>query len=158
MADEIRLAVVADCQWLVRLNAEIQSLHADLEPCFFKSVADDASLTAYFTECIEKEDHEIALFCRDGEALGYVVIEYKPAKESAFTMASERVEVHQLCVTKSARRSGIASKLMRWVETRAKEMGKELVVLDFIATNEEAQAFYAAMGYAPLRVMNTKRL
>ena len=60
--------------------------------------------------------------------------------------------------TAEFRRRGVGRALMRAVDRHAKEAGLTGVVLDLRAHNEDAIAFYQALGYAPAQWRMWRRL
>lgn len=87
MADPIRLATEADIAVLVRLNAEVQAMHAELSPELFSPVADEDAVAQFFAEAIAKDGNEIGLYPAAGEPLGYIFIELQSRDATAFTKA-----------------------------------------------------------------------
>ena len=48
MTISVRVGSVADIDAIVRLNRDVQQLHAELEPSFFKSNFDNEEVAAFF--------------------------------------------------------------------------------------------------------------
>lgn len=92
----------------------------------------------------------------EGEVVGYILIERQSRDATAFTKPWRRLYIHHLTVAKRARRQGVATALMAWAETRARELGIEMLVLDHLANNPEAGSFYENLGYAPARLTRLK--
>ncbi len=158
MSDGVRLATAADITALVRLNAEVQALHADLAPEQFLRVAPHAAVAAFFAKLIAKDGNEIGLYPAADEPLGYIWLEFQSGDETEFKKPWRRLYIHHLSVTKSARGQGVATALMKWAESRAHEMGVELLALDHWAANPDAAAFYDKLGFETVRVVRVKRL
>jgi GNAT superfamily N-acetyltransferase len=158
MADGVKLATAADTGALVRLNAEVQAMHAKLSPELFVPVADDSAVAQFFAEAIAKDGNEIGLYPAAGEPLGYIFIELQSRDATAFTKAWRRLYIHHLSVAETARRQGVATALMQWAEARAREMGVELLALDHWAANPDAAAFYDKLGFDALRVVRLKKI
>lgn len=60
------------------------------------------------------------------------------------------VTIEEVVVTAAARRHGLARALMAEAEAWARTRGAHRLQLSFYEANEQAAAFYAALGYAPL--------
>jgi diamine N-acetyltransferase len=158
MSDPIRLATEADVAALVRLNSEVQALHADLAPDQFYPVAPHAAVAAFFAKLIAKDGNEVGLYPAAGEPLGYIWIEFQSGEENAFKKPWHRVYVHHLSVTETARGQGVATTLMGWAEQRARELGVPILALDHLAGNTGADAFYAKLGFETARVTRAKKI
>jgi GNAT superfamily N-acetyltransferase len=59
---------------------------------------------------------------------------------------AHRAEIAKLLVHRSARRRGIAQRLMERAETEARAMGKKLLVLDTV-TGDEGERLYERLGW-----------
>ena len=77
----------------------------------------------------------------DGVILG--MIGMKPARESG----SDGIELHKLYVAREARRFGLASRLLRLVESEARARDSGFVTLWTDSRFVEAHAFYERHGY-----------
>lgn len=158
MPEGVRLATAADIAVLVRLNAEVQAMHAELAPELFLPVADEDAVAQFFAEAIAKDGNEIGLYPAAGEPLGYIFIELQSRDATAFTKAWRRLYIHHLSVAQAARRQGVATALMQWAEARAREMGLEMLALDHWAANPDAAALYDHLGFDALRVVRVKAI
>ena len=63
-----------------------------------------------------------------------------------------RAEVAKLLVHRSARRSGVAARLMEGAEAEARAEGKTLLVLDTV-TGDDAERLYARLGWTRVGVI-----
>jgi ribosomal protein S18 acetylase RimI-like enzyme len=158
MVDCIRPATLTDVSALVRLNAEVQGMHAAQYPELFVPVADESAVAAFFADVMAKDCNEIGLYAAAGEPLGYIWIELQHRDATAFTKPWSRGYVHHLSVAEAARRQGVATALMQWAEARAHEMGVEMLALDHWAANPAAAAFYDQLGFEPTRVVRVKMI
>lgn len=156
MALDVRMASIADVDALVRLNREVQSLHAELEPTYFKADTASDEVRAFFRAKLEAPDNHIRLSDGDTGPNGYVWFEIQERPGTPFTLPNRRVYVHHLAVEKMARRCGIASALLARVETEARSAGIDNVVLDVWAANASARSFFTAHGFASFNLMLRK--
>ena len=137
-----------DLDTLVRLNGEVQNVHVPLAPDYFKPIVDPAALRAFFESRLLDERQEI-LLAKDGEkALGYIWLEIQDRPETELTYPWWQLHIHHLCVTASARRQHVASQLMHYAETRAREAGIRRIAASAWAANEVAQDFFRAQGFS----------
>jgi ribosomal protein S18 acetylase RimI-like enzyme len=154
----IRPAVDIDIPALVALNAGVQALHATLSPEVFKPAVDPVELADFLRGMLDQPAHRLLLAEVDGAAAGYGWAEVQERPETPFALARRRLYLHHLAVGPAFRRRGIAGALLAHLEAEALALGLESVVLDAWATNDAAQAFFAAAGYAPLNITRAKRL
>lgn len=144
MSATVRPASEADLDALVRLNDAVQSLHAKLYPDKFKQRPDPSALRAFFAPRLPA----IALAEIDGEAVGYVWREAQSRPETPFSPARPRLYVHHVAVAPRARRRGVGSALMRYVEQDAARQGLSEIALGVWTQNRDALAFFRARGFA----------
>src|SRR5580704_4051791 len=57
----VRVASAADVDAIVRLNRDVQQLHAELEPSFFKSDFDNEEVAAFFAAKLALSENHIRL-------------------------------------------------------------------------------------------------
>ena len=105
----------------LKLNQEIQSLHAQVEPTIFKPTfelsRDD------FIKLISDKNAKIFFAELDGEAVGYVYFELLNKKETPHSYARKLIYIHHLGVESSVRWSGIGKALLGYVVDFAKSKG-----------------------------------
>ena len=121
-------SVDADINVIVRLNRDVQQLHADLEPAFFKSNTNHEEVAAFFAGKLALRE-PFRLADGDNGPNGYVWFEVQERAETALTFPSKRIYIHHLSVRRRARRRGIASELMRQVEAEALAEGITSIAL-----------------------------
>ena len=61
------------------------------------------------------------------------------------------LDIDEFCVDKAYRRQGIASEMISFIRNYAKEKGWNRLELNMWEFNEEALAFYEAMGFKTYR-------
>jgi GNAT superfamily N-acetyltransferase len=79
----------------------------------------------------------------DGKAVGLAL---------GLLTGSKVAELRDLFVEPSARRSGVASELMREFVAQAAAAGAEMIELDVLASNAEARTVYERWGFKPVEV------
>src|SRR4051794_125651 len=94
MAFSVRVASVADIDALVRLNREVQWLHTELEPTYFKAYTAADEVSAFFRAKLATPGNHIRLSEDDTGPNGYVWFEVQERPETPFTLPSRRVYVH----------------------------------------------------------------
>ncbi len=151
MAFHLRAASVDDIAVLLRLNAHVQTLHARIEPSFFKAITDPEELATYFAIVLENPDNQVIL-AEDDTALGYIWFQVQLVPETPFTWPRQRTYIYQIAVDEAARRRGVGSALLAHVEERSQDAGINTLALDTWASNSSAQAFFRARGYSTLTI------
>ena len=158
MTISVRAASAADIGDIVRLNRDVQLLHAELEPSFFKADFDGGEVAAFLAAKLAlPENHFLLADGGDGPS-GYVWFEVQDRPETPLTLARKRIYIHHLSVQANARRHGIASALLRTVEAEALIAGITTIALDTWAANGSARGFFAARGFTPFNLSLGKRL
>jgi ribosomal protein S18 acetylase RimI-like enzyme len=114
-----RLNGAKDIDDIVRLNRDVQQLHAELEPFFFKANFDNEEVAAFFAAKLALSENHIRLADSGDGPNGYVWFEVQDCPETPLTLARKRIYIHHLSVQAGARRHGIASALLRQVEAEA---------------------------------------
>ncbi len=158
MTISVRIASAADIDDIVRLNRDVQRLHAGLEPSFFKSNPDNEEVAAFFAAKFALSENHIRLSDNGDGPNGYVWLEVQDRPETPLTLARKRIYIHHLSVQAGARRHGIASALLRQVEAEALIGGITHIALDTWAANGLALGFFEASGFVPFKLSLGKRL
>jgi hypothetical protein len=102
MTISVRAASAADVDDIVRLNRDVQQLHAELEPSFFKSNFDNEEVAAFFDAKLALPENHIRLADSGEGPNGYVWFEVQDRLEtplpsrgnvSTFTTCQSRQEL-----------------------------------------------------------------
>jgi ribosomal protein S18 acetylase RimI-like enzyme len=158
MTVTIRNAVDADLDALIRLNAQVQRLHAQVYPADFKSLTDEGEVRDFLLSAMRQTDHTILLAQVDGAVVGYAWIEIQDQPQTPFTWAKKRVFLHHICVDSGHQRLGVGSALIAQVEDRALAAGIGEVALDMWPLNDAAQAFFKSRGLKTYRLFLRKQI
>lgn len=143
----IRIATADDAALLATLNDDVQKLHADALPHFFKQPSVETFPVTKFTEAIAEPNHTIFLAEVNGVAVGYLMAEVRHRPESAMTFAFDSIMVDHISVQPAFHRQGIGEALIGAVKALAHEKNIATVTLDTWAFNQNAQAFFAQQGF-----------
>ena len=157
MSVTIRNAVDADLDPLIRLNKQVQELHAQVYPADFKSLTDEGEVRDFLASVIRRTDHTILLAQVDGAVVGYAWFEIQDRPQTPFMWAKKRVFLHHICVDSGHRRLGVGSALITRVEERALAAGIGEFVLDMWSLNDAAQAFFKSCGLETYRLFLRKQ-
>jgi ribosomal protein S18 acetylase RimI-like enzyme len=157
MTVTIRNAVDADLDSLIRLNAQVQKLHAQVYPADFKSFTDEREVRDFLASVIQRTDHTIFLAQVDGAVVGYAWIEIQDRPQTPFTWAKKRIFLHHICVDSGHQRLGVGSALITRVEEQALAAGIGEFALDMWPLNDTAQAFFNSCGLKTYRLFLRKQ-
>jgi ribosomal protein S18 acetylase RimI-like enzyme len=146
MTVTIRDAVDADLDPLIRLNAQVQRLHAQVYPADFKLLTDEGEVRDFLASVMRQTDHTILVAQVDGAVVGYAWFEIQDRPQTPFTWAKKRVFLHHICVDSGHRRLGVGSALITGVEERALAGGIGEVALDMWSLNNPTQSFFKSCG------------
>ncbi len=147
----VRAAGDDDLDALTRLWHEADALHATLSPGFFRR-ADPARGRQRAAETLrdaEESRHETILAACDERGIVHVALHVQVYDTPvALTMVPQRRgHIETLIVARTRRRRGCGRALMAAASEWARQQGASQVLLTVWDGNEEAQRFYAALGY-----------
>jgi len=139
-AEELRIGAADDANPDVlalraALDAEVARLYADV-PGFVASSAHDAP----------QPTDALLIAYRDGAAVALAGL--RPFEQGV-------AEIKHVYVVPSARRRGIASRLLDELESRARRAGYTALRLDTAARQREAVSLYRARGFEEIAAYNT---
>jgi ribosomal protein S18 acetylase RimI-like enzyme len=148
MQISIRRATIEDAALLAELNIDIQQLHADAQPNFFKvPISKNDELIAIYARHLGDEHTRIFIAEADGEAQGCILLIHRQHEANPYAFANSRMVIDQLSVNENYRGKGLGHALMQ----RAIELSHELEVdylwLNVWAFNEAAIEFYKREGF-----------
>jgi ribosomal protein S18 acetylase RimI-like enzyme len=158
MTVTIRNAVDADLDALIRLNAQVQKVHAQVYPADFKSLTDEGEVRDFLASVMRRTDHTLVVAQVDDAVVGYAWIEIQVRPQTPFTWAKKRVFLHHICVDSGHRRTGVGSALITCVEKRAHAAGIGEFALDMWSLNDTAQAFFESSGLETYRLFLRKQI
>jgi diamine N-acetyltransferase len=148
---KIRLATVEDASILGRLNQDVQRLHANAAPHFFKQPDNVTHVVHDFEENLLTDPHgRIFIAENDGEPAGYICAFIVQRTETPYTFAQQFAHIGQLSVKPAFRKRGCGRALVQVVFDLARSENIVRVTLDTWAFNTEAQQFFARVGFKPV--------
>jgi len=126
---------------------DVQLLHVNHHPEFFKMPESLDFAEAFFREMLEKETTFIYIAEDSSDALGYVFCNLVDKPENPFTFARHFLMIEQISVRPNAQRQRVGQALMLQVEATARELGVPRVHLGTWDFNTNAHGFFERMGY-----------
>jgi GNAT superfamily N-acetyltransferase len=154
----IRRAVETDLPALGRLGAELMRVHVTFDPLrFMDPGADPESGYAWFLGT-QIHDDEVAIFVAeaDGGPVGYVYAGLEP--QSWRELRDAAGFVHDVVVSRDARRSGVATALMAAALSWLKSRGAPRAILWTAEPNQAAQQLFGRLGFRRTMVEMTREL
>jgi len=149
----IRRATLADAKRLAELNRDVQQLHVDMLPSFFKQPIDLSPIVSDFLQRILTNPNGCVWIAEhNGEAIGYICAEQRQRPETAYTYEQDTVYIDQIGVKPAYQNKGSGRALIQAVFDWARAAGIERVLLDTYAFNISAQGFFREMGFETLRI------
>lgn len=139
-----------DFELISKLNQEIQELHRQIYPEYFKEYSFEA--VRQFFKQVMMQDTNLFYVVRDGgHDMEYVWMEIRKYKESAFCYSYESMFLHHLHVLSAYRNSGVGTRLMEKVYEVAESREVKKIELDYWVNNEVAKSFYEKRGFKRYR-------
>lgn len=143
----LRAARSDDLDTVFGLFAEVQAIHANAEPDFFKPPANDALFKAYFDGVLDDPQRRFTLACLGDEAIGYVQYFIGTRPETFFRAEGSVARIDHICVSKAFRRTGCGTRLIDHVKAEARRQGISLVGIDFWSFNAAARGCFEKSGF-----------
>ncbi len=144
---QLRPASGNDLDAAYDLFAEVQTIHADAEPEFFKQPHKDDTFRRFFDATLKDSEQHLIFACRDGNPIGYIQIFMGVRPENLYQPERRFAYIHQLAVTKAFRKTGCGTQLIEHVKDQAREQGIKLLGTDFWSFNDAARGCFNKMGF-----------
>lgn len=143
----IRAATIADYDAMTALYAEVDRMSHDMLPAIFPP-ADRPWRSRELVAGVLADPHARCLVAEaDGHVVGLLLARYHESPAAPWFNARRYVEVEDLTVLSTARRTGAGTALMRAAEDWARALGITTVDLQVIEPNDGARRFYERIGY-----------
>jgi len=146
----VREAAVEDAEALADMNHSVHTLHREQDPVRFKPY-DRAAIADQLRAWLRDGEREILIAEDRGRPVGYVSFVVVRRPEHVFGYERTFVHVDQISVSSAHRRLGIGKRLVDAVKQKARDRGTNVVELDVHDFNNDAQAFFAAQGFTPVK-------
>ncbi len=143
---EITIERTSDHRELARLNETVQTWHHQNYPDEFKPY-DPAGVASAFEKLLMIPDVFAFVARSNGEAIGYVLGYIKRRPNSAFQYEKAILNIDQIAVVQSHRRSGVGKLLLEAAVALAKENGITEIQLDHWTGNDLAEKFFSSHGF-----------
>lgn len=131
------------------LHDQIHALHVNGRPDIFVPACEDS--TGLMNWHAQQPNRRVLVAVREGTVLGYAVVACISRPGGPYTLPRRFLHVEEICVDEAHRHCGAGKALMEFIYQAARENGYPRVELDVWAFNNDAQAFYQAMGMKTYR-------
>ena len=138
---------------LVRVNElrkQVNDLHVEGKPEVFKAGFND-ELRDHIYNIWDDPEQEIVVADLDGTICGFAVLHHIVKAATPFMYERDFIDVDEFCVDKDYRRQGVASEMITFIRNYAKEKGFNRIELNMWEFNQDALAFYEAVGFKTYR-------
>lgn len=146
MEIRIRPATEADYEPINRLRRQVNDLHVQGRPDIFKPGFCE-ELREHLRMYYLSENNAVLVAEADGQAAGFVMVDYIDRPESPYNLARRFYHVAEIGVDAAFRRRGVATALLDYMKEDARRRGFDRIELDAWAFNRNALAFYQAAGF-----------
>ena len=144
----LRDAVDADLQTIFDQFAQVQSIHAEAEPQFFRKPERDGAFDGYFQGVMNDPEQHLVLACIDGTPVGHIQFFLGTRPKNIYQLERRFGYIHQLVVSEESRRSGCATALIDYVQAAARKQNIVQLGIDFWSFNDAARACFERSGFS----------
>jgi GNAT superfamily N-acetyltransferase len=145
----IRAARSADYEATCVLFDHLDALHREQLPWLFRAPAERPRTQGHFDAILSSGDSSI-LLAVETQVVGLVSVRMQQAPDFPVFIPQRWGVIDDVVVLRPWRRRGIGARLARAAENWANERGGAWLELNVYAFNEDARAFYEALGYLPV--------
>ena len=148
MTSTISIPTLADLPAILALWHQTDIYHQQLDPVYYtpSSKSESRHVEEYISRAITDHNPELRIAVAEGKTVGFVTFEYGEA-DYFDTNIQRYIEIIELFVDPSARKSGVASALVDAAENFAREHQVPFLKLQMSAKNTLASEFYARQGF-----------
>ncbi len=144
---DLRAAGKGDLDTFYGLFVQVQAIHAEAEPTFFRPPEKDETLSEFFEGILGNPDRHLVFACLDGVEIGFVLYFLGLRSRSIFQAERRVGYIHGLVVDEAHRRKGCAAMLIDHVKQTARQQDVALIGIDFWSFNDAARACFEKAGF-----------
>ena len=146
----VRLAREDELERINELRKQVNDLHVAGKPDVFKP-GFGKELRDFIHVIWNDPEQEIAVAEKDGTICGFAVLHHIHRPENPFMKERDFLDIDEFCVDEAFRRQGVATALVAYIRSFAKERGFRRIELNMWEFNQSAFAFYEAAGFRTFR-------
>jgi ribosomal protein S18 acetylase RimI-like enzyme len=148
---EFKKATADDYDVVYALFSEVQSLHHEALPDFFKKPEKDDLFREFFDKTLEKEEHYLILGWLDDEPVGYILYQEWVRPKAIYRHEDPILYIHNLIIKERYRCQGYGGAFIDYAKRTAKELGISRMGIDFWHFNEPARKCFNRQGFKVLQ-------
>ena len=146
----VRFASENELSRINELRKQVNDLHVEGRPDFFKPGFSEELQNHIYTIWSDP-DRKIVVAERDGVICGFLVLHHIVKPENPFLWKRDFLDIDEFCVDEAVRRTGVATEMIDFIRSYAKEQGISRIELNMWEFNKDALAFYEKVGFSTYR-------
>lgn len=146
----IRFAEENELDRINDLRKQVNDVHVEGKPEVFKPGFGE-ELKDFIKVIWNDPEQSIVVAESEGDICGFAVLHHINKPENPFMYERDFLDIDEFCVEKDHRRQGVASALIEFIKTYAKDQGYKRIELNMWEFNQDALAFYEAAGFETFR-------
>ena len=146
----VRFAEKKDLERVNVLRRQVSDLHVAGKPEVFRP-GFPRELQEYIYTVFKDPRQAIVVNERDGVICGFAVLHHITKPESPYSYEKDYLDINEFGVDEAYRRQGVATEMMAFIREYAREKGFAKIELNMWEFNQNALAFYEAMGFTTYR-------
>ena len=147
---QIRFAKKEDLEQINQLRQQVNDLHVKGKPEIFKPGFSD-ELREYIYDIFRDAQKKIIVCVSDGNICALAVLHHIIRPETPYMFERDYLDIDEFCVDEAFRRRGIGARMIDFIRDFAKSEGFERIELNMWEFNQDALAFYEAVGFSTYR-------
>ena len=149
MNGKIRFAEYEDFEQINIIRKQVNDLHTDGKPEVFKSNFDE--LKDYIHTIFNDPLKKIVVYEKNGTICAFATLSHITKPETPYSYERDFLDIDEFGVDEKFRRQGIASEMIAFIRSYAKEEGFSRLELNMWEFNSGALEFYEAVGFKTYR-------
>lgn len=154
---EIRFAKTEDVPGILSLLRQVGLVHHTGRPDIFRHDAQKYG-PSQVIGMLDKPCTPIFVAVEEGSVLGYCFCQLKSHFQDPVLQDATELYIDDLCIDEACRGKGIGKALYEAANRYAKQSHCDRVTLNVWCCNENAMAFYQAMGLQPQKITMEQKL
>jgi ribosomal protein S18 acetylase RimI-like enzyme len=150
----VREAQLGDFEIICELLREVDELHAEILPGFFRKPKRGGRSRESIRRIVEAKDETILVALDHiGEVVGLVHVQIYDTPAVQLMVPKRRAHIDNLVVSKSMRRRGLGTRLLEAASKWARGKHAQEILLTVWEGNKGAERFYARMGFTRVNMV-----
>ena len=146
----VRFAEFGDLERVNALRKQVNDLHVQGRPEVFKAGFPE-ELRGYVYTVFNDPRMKIAVCERESVICGFALLNRVTRPETPYMLERHYLDIDEFCVDAAWRRQGVGTELVRFIRDYAGAEGFDRVELNMWEFNQDALAFYEAVGFRTYR-------